>query len=91
MRPSRPPTTVVQHAAVAGLRGLMDKYPADSRYQVALGRILTYDPKTRAEGRSLLARHPSDPQATALRQALVWTPPIRPAQPEIRAYLAKHN
>ncbi len=33
--------------AIAGLRGLVDKYPSDSRYQIALGRILTYNPKTR--------------------------------------------
>ena len=44
--------------AIAGLRGLMAKYPSDSRYQIALGRILTYDPKTRAEGRQLLETPP---------------------------------
>lgn len=37
--------------AVSGLRALTEKYPADSRYQIALGRILTYNPKTRSEGR----------------------------------------
>ena len=42
--------------AIAGLRDLTVKYPDDSRYQVALGRILTYDPKTRAEGRKYLER-----------------------------------
>lgn len=78
--------------AIAGLRGLMEKFPSDSRYQIALGRILTYDPKTRAEGRSLLARHPADPQATAaLRQALVWDSASPTSAPEIRAYLAKHK
>ena len=49
--------------AVTGLRGLVDKYPADSRYQIALGRILTYNPRTRADGRRYLERHPSSPQA----------------------------
>ena len=58
--------------AIAGLRGLMEKNPSDSRYQIALGRILTYNPKTREEGRKLLEKHPNDPQATAaLQQSLL--------------------
>jgi cellulose synthase operon protein C len=78
--------------AVAGLRSLVAKYPSDSRYQIALGRILTYDPKTRPEGRQLLERHPNDPQATeALRQSLVWDSANPASAAEIRAYLAKHN
>ena len=78
--------------AVAGLRALVAKYPSDSRYQIALGRILTYDPKTRPEGRQLLERHPNDPQATeALRQSLVWDSANPASAAEIRAYLAKHN
>lgn len=59
--------------AIAGLRALIDKYPQDSRYQIALGKILTYNPRTRAEGRKLLARHPYDPDAQqAMRQSLDW-------------------
>jgi tetratricopeptide (TPR) repeat protein len=78
--------------AISGLRTLMEKYPSDSRYQVALGRILTYNPKTRPEGRQLLERHPSDPQAlAALRQSLVWDSANPSSAGEIRAYLAKHN
>lgn len=78
--------------AIAGLRGLMDKYPQDSRYQVQLGRILTYNPKTREEGRRLLERHPSDPQAQdALRQSLVWDSQNPASAAEIRAYLMRHN
>ena len=54
--------------AIAALRALVDKNPQDTRYQVALGRILTYSPTTRSEGRKLLERHPNDPQAAeALR------------------------
>ena len=84
-------TTDGRANAVAGLRGLMAKYPSDSRYQIALGRILTYDPKTRPEGRQLLERHPNDPQATeALRQSLVWDSASPASAAEIRAYLAKH-
>ena len=78
--------------AIAGLRALIDKYPSDSRYQVTLGRILTYSPKTREEGRRLLERHPNDPQAAAaLRQSLVWDASNPANAADIRAYLAKHN
>lgn len=59
--------------AIAGLRSLVDKYPQDTRYPVALGRILTYDPGTRAEGRKYLERHPHDPQAVeALRASVTF-------------------
>ncbi|HEY9139166.1 MAG TPA: cellulose synthase subunit BcsC-related outer membrane protein [Terriglobus sp.] len=78
--------------AIAALRSLMDRYPADSRYQVALGRILTYNPKTRAEGRRLLERHPNDPQAVdALKQSLVWDAQNPASAGDIRAYLARHK
>ena len=78
--------------AIAGLRALVDKYPSDSRYQIALGRILTYNPKTRDEGRKLLERHPNDPQAVAaLRQSLLWDSSNPASAAEIRAYLLKHS
>jgi len=78
--------------ALAGLRSLVEKYPNDSRYQIALGRILTYNPQTRAEGRKLLERHPDSPQAVeALRQSLVWDSANPASAADIRAYLAKHN
>lgn len=78
--------------AIAALRSLMDRYPADSRYQVALGRILTYNPKTRSEGRRLLERHPNDPQAVeALKQSLVWDAQNPASAGDIRNYLAKHK
>ncbi len=78
--------------AVAGLHALVEKYPTDSRYQIALGRILTYNPKTRPEGRRYLERHPADPEAMkALRQSLVWDSQNPASAPELRAYLAKHN
>ena len=77
--------------AIAGLRDLVSKYPQDSRYQITLGRILTYNPKTRAEGRILLKRHPQDPTAVeALRQSLLWDAQNPASGPEIKAYLAKH-
>ncbi|WP_260704943.1 cellulose synthase subunit BcsC-related outer membrane protein [Edaphobacter flagellatus] len=78
--------------AIAGLRALVQKYPSDSRYQIALGRILTYNPQTRAEGRRFLEKHPNDPQAVeALRQSLVWDSANPASAADIRSYLAKHN
>ncbi len=77
--------------AVTGLRGLVERYPTDSRYQIALGRILTYNPKTRADGRRYLEKHPNSPQAMeALRQSLIWDSANPASAPEIRSYLAKH-
>ena len=77
--------------AIAGLRAMSEKYPTEARYQVALGRILTYNPKTRVEGRRILGRHPSDAHASeAIRQSLVWDAPNPASGPEIRAYLAQH-
>ncbi len=77
--------------AIAGLRALAVKFPGDSRYQVALGRILTYSPKTRQEGRHLLEQHPNDPQAVeALRQSLLWDAQNPATAGDIRAYLTNH-
>jgi tetratricopeptide (TPR) repeat protein len=77
--------------AIAGLRSLMDKYPTESRYQIALGKILTYNPRTRAEGRKLLAKHPNDADAQeALRQSLIWDAQNPATAGDIRAYLAHH-
>ena len=78
--------------AIAGLRALVDKYPQDSRYQIALGKILTYNPRTRAEGRKLLEKHPNDPDAQeALRQSLLWDAQNPATAGEIRAYLSRHK
>ena len=78
--------------AIAGLRDLVDKYPQDSRYQIALGKILTYNPRTREEGRKLLEKHPADPEAAeALRQSLVWDAQNPATAADIRAYLNKHK
>ena len=54
--------------AIAGLRALADLYPSEPRYTVALGRVLLGNPRTRAEGRTLLERYPGEPEAvSALR------------------------
>ena len=78
-------------AAIAGLRDMARKYPNDPRYEVALGRILTYNPKTRPEGVKILEQHPNDPTASeALRQALTWDAANPGTAPAIRAYLKSH-
>ena len=59
--------------AIEGLRKLSKQFPTDSRYAVTLGRVLTYDPKTRAEGIAILEQHSGVPDAqVALKQALAW-------------------
>jgi tetratricopeptide (TPR) repeat protein len=77
--------------AIAGLRSMVAKNPGDSRSQVVLGRILTYNPKTRAEGRRILQGHPGDPQAVeAYRQSLLWDAQNPATAGDIRDYLSKH-
>jgi len=59
--------------AIGGLRKLAKQFPADSRYSVTLGRVLTYDPKTRAEGITILRQFSNVPAAqAALSQAETW-------------------
>jgi predicted Zn-dependent protease len=78
--------------AIAGLRELMDKYPQEARYQIALGKILTYNPRTREEGRKLLQAHPNNPEAAeALRQSLLWDAQNPATSADIRSYLATHH
>ena len=78
--------------AVAGLRALVQQFPGDARYQIALGRVLTLDPATREEGRKYLGTFPDDPTAAAAyRQSLVWDAANPAVAPQIRAYLATHK
>jgi cellulose synthase operon protein C len=59
--------------AVEGLRRLSRQFPADERYSVALGRVLTYDPTSRSEGMALLAQFTANRNAgDALKQATTW-------------------
>jgi cellulose synthase operon protein C len=61
-------------AAIEGLRKLASQFSADPQYTIALGRTLTYDPKTRAEGISILGRVEKSPEAQrAMKQALSWS------------------
>ncbi len=59
--------------AVAALRALADRYPNDQRYRIELGRVLTYDARSRAEGLKILEQYDSVADAQqAVRQALAW-------------------
>jgi tetratricopeptide (TPR) repeat protein len=59
--------------AIDGLRALARQFPGESRYSITLGRILTYDSKTRAEGIAMLSHYGESQQAqNALQQAQRW-------------------
>jgi tetratricopeptide (TPR) repeat protein len=77
--------------AINGLRGLAAKYPSVPQYTIDLGRILTYDPGTRAEGEKILSQYPQDTNAqTALRTALTWDVQNPATIPAVREYLKLH-
>jgi tetratricopeptide (TPR) repeat protein len=77
--------------AISAMRALAQQNPADSRYSVELGRMLTYDPRSRPEGIRILQEHPLDPNArSALRQALVWDSANPSSSAELRKYLQAH-
>lgn len=77
--------------AIAGLRSLVTKYPADTRYSITLGRILTYSPGTRRAGLRLLQRFPHEASAqAAVRQAMLWDAQDPNAAPAVRSYLQEH-
>lgn len=80
-----------REAAVRGLRAYAAKYPDDPRYQVALGKVLTYTPSTRREGRRILERFPYNTEALeALRSSLLWDVKNPAVTGDIRAYLSRH-
>jgi tetratricopeptide (TPR) repeat protein len=80
-----------KQTAIAGMRALAQQNPGDPRYAVALGTMLTYDARTRAEGIRILQQHPQDLDAqAALRQALVWNAPNPSSATELRQYLKAH-
>jgi tetratricopeptide (TPR) repeat protein len=77
--------------AIAGLRALARLHPAEERYQATLGRVLTYNPKMRAEGEAILQQLPQDAGAqTALRQALLWDAQNPASTGAIKHYLNTH-
>ena len=75
--------------AVAALRALVDRFPDDSRYEVALGTILTFNPRTREEGLRLLEKNQGDRQAReALRQVHLWRTESPATAAEVHELLA---
>ncbi len=84
-------TATGKAAAVAGMRSLADRNRGNARYAVALGVLLTYDARTRAEGVRILQEHPQDAEAqSALRQALIWGSANPSSAAELRQYLKAH-
>jgi len=84
-------TPLGKEAAVSAMRALAQRNPGDTRFSIELGRMLTYDPKTRPEGIRILKEHPNDSLAQdALRQALVWGAANPTSSPELRDYLKSH-
>jgi tetratricopeptide (TPR) repeat protein len=77
--------------AINGLRRLAAKYPSDPQYSIDLGRVLTYDARTRTEGEKILTRYPQDATAQmALRAALGWDVQNPATVPQVRQYLKLH-
>jgi tetratricopeptide (TPR) repeat protein len=77
--------------ALEAMRAMAARNPGDQRFVVTLGRMLTYDAKTRAEGMRILREHQETPEAqSALRQALVWDSANPASAAELKEYLKTH-
>ncbi|HEX4321369.1 MAG TPA: cellulose synthase subunit BcsC-related outer membrane protein [Acidobacteriaceae bacterium] len=77
--------------ALNAMRAAAARNPGDSRFIVTLGRMLTYDARTRAEGIKILREHlgSSDAQ-NSLRQALIWDSANPASAAELKEYLKTH-
>jgi cellulose synthase operon protein C len=85
-------TEAGRNHAIAGLRELAKAHPGEGPYQVTLGRVLTYSPKTRTEGEATLEQFPQNVAAqNALRQALFWDVQNPAAAAFIKRYLQVHS
>ncbi|WP_263358261.1 cellulose synthase subunit BcsC-related outer membrane protein [Acidicapsa ligni] len=77
--------------ALNAMRAAAARNPGDPRFIVTLGRMLTYDPRTRAEGIRILHEHAEDSDAqNSLRQALIWDSANPTSAAELREYLRTH-
>jgi tetratricopeptide (TPR) repeat protein len=77
--------------AVAGMRSLVAKNPGIPEYAIALGTLLTYDARTRAEGLRILQAHAQNPGAqSAIRQAIIWNAANSYTAGQLRDYLKAH-
>jgi predicted Zn-dependent protease len=84
-----------QPHAVQSLRGIVNAYPANPNYALALAKVLTYGTATRAEGLRMLQEIHGSPQITeearkAWREALLWDPSSSAAQESGAAYVARY-
>ena len=78
-------------AAIAAMRAMAQRNSSDSRFSIELGRMLTFDARTRAEGIRILKEHPKDSDAeSALRQALIWDSANPASAAELRQFLKDH-
>jgi tetratricopeptide (TPR) repeat protein len=85
-------TEAGRNHAIAGLRELAKAHPSEMSYQVTLGRVLTYTPKTRTEGEAILQQFTQDVAAqAALRRALLWDAQNPAAAASIKRYLQVHS
>jgi len=77
--------------ALNAMRAAAARNPGDPRFIVTLGRMLTYDAHTRAEGIKILREHldSSDAQ-NSLRQALIWDSANPTSAAELKEYLKSH-
>ncbi|MGB8260801.1 MAG: cellulose synthase subunit BcsC-related outer membrane protein [Terracidiphilus sp.] len=84
-------TNTGKEAAVAAMRALAARNPGDTRFDIELGTMLTYDARTRTEGIRVLNKYPKDSNAqTALRQALIWDSANPSSAAQLRDYLKGH-
>jgi cellulose synthase operon protein C len=80
-----------KQAALSAMRAAAARNPGDPRFIVTLGRMLTYDAKTRTEGIKILHEHSDNADAqNALRQALIWDSANPTSAAELREYLKTH-
>jgi tetratricopeptide (TPR) repeat protein len=82
--------------AIAGLRGLVRQFPANTSYALSLGRVLTYRPETRLEGVHMLQGIKGtvaqmNAARDAWRQAMLWDLNGPAATETSQQYLARYN
>jgi len=82
--------------ATAGLQKLVERFPESAQYRLALGRLWSYRPETRAGGIKLLegvaGPGPGGEEARlAWRQALVWDGPKPANRASMTSYVARYQ
>lgn len=84
-----------QAHALQSLRSIVNAYPANPSYALALAKVLTYNPATRAEGLHMLEGLHGSPEImeqtrVAWREALSWDTSSSAAQESGAAYLERY-